>query len=116
MKSNKVGSYYILDNDYTITCVLDSVPQVDYGDIWWEFAPCNFNTCYNTAGRQWKNLSNPDTDLSLDYDFYYKSEGNSKLVLNLKATQTGIFRCIAKNEVGTSSEVETFRISGKQIY
>jgi hypothetical protein len=64
------------------------------GDIWWESAPCNFNTCYNTAGRQWKNLSNPDTDLSLDYDFYYKSEGNSELVLNLKATQTGIFRCI----------------------
>jgi hypothetical protein len=44
---------------------------------------CNFNTCYNTAGRQWKNLSNPDTDLSLDYDFYYISEGNSKLVVSL---------------------------------
>jgi hypothetical protein len=89
------------------------VPQVDYGDIWWEFAPCNFNTCYNTAGRQWKNLSDPDIDLSLNFDFY---EGSSKLVLKLKATQTGIFRCIAKNEVGTSSEVETFRISGKQMY
>ena len=106
LTTNRVGAYFVLNNTYTLKCKVDCVPTVDNGDIWWEFSPCDFNSCGYTATRQWKNLS--EAGLKGSFDF----QEDSTSQLTFIATQIGIIRCVARNEVGNSSRQEHFKISG----
>ncbi|CAG2188022.1 FLT1 [Mytilus edulis] len=108
IKSTKLGDYYILNRLYTITCNTESVPPVDFGDIWMEFSPCGMDLCNDNTRRQWKKLS--DSNLKVEYE----AQEGSGFQLMLYASQTGVFRCKAKNEVGnTTSANEIVKISGK---
>lgn len=108
IKSTKLGDYYILNRLYTITCNTESVPPVDFGDIWIEFSPCGIDLCNDNTRRQWKKLS--DSNLKVEYE----AQEGSGFQLMLYASQTGVFRCKAKNEVGnTTSANEIVKISGK---
>ncbi|XP_071124619.1 vascular endothelial growth factor receptor 1-like isoform X2 [Mytilus edulis] len=106
IKSTKLGDYYILNRLYTITCNTESVPPVDFGDIWMEFSPCGIDLCNDNTRRQWKKLS--DSNLKVEYE----AQEGSGFQLMLYASQTGVFRCKAKNEVGnTTSANEIVKIS-----
>ncbi|CAG2188023.1 FLT1 [Mytilus edulis] len=107
IKSTKLRNYFILNRLYTITCNTDSVPPVDFGDIWMEFSPFGIDFRHDNFRRQWKNLS--DSNLKVDYE----AQKGSGFKLMLYASRTGVFRCKAKNEIGsTTSANEKVKIIG----
>ena len=105
--------YYLLGQTYNIQCLSIGYPK---GKVWWKWIPCfSLDNCSN----DWIDLNADKIEMLNSDKLIHINESEpylSRLDLNLKANQSGVYRCFAQNmNLQANYKQIPFIVSGMMI-